>query len=73
MVTYFSMSNGSLLRRIACILAICALLLVAATPSAFSASGATLVGSKTIYSAPDSNTAGTAEAFRATASASGTE
>ena len=74
MATYFSMSNGSLrpLQWIACISVIFALMLLAATPSAFSASGATLVGSQTIYSTTDSNTAGSAEAFRATASASGT-
>jgi outer membrane protein assembly factor BamB len=36
------------------------------------AAGATLVGDQTIYSSVDSNTAGHAEAFRATASASGT-
>jgi|HubBroStandDraft_6_1064221.scaffolds.fasta_scaffold458319_1 hypothetical protein len=50
-----------------------ALLLIiwAASSPAVQAAGPPLVGDQTIYSTVDSNTAGHAEAFRATASASG--
>ena len=43
-----------------------------ALSTAVYAAGTTLVGDQTIYSAVDSNAAGHAEAFRSTASASGT-
>ncbi|HJU15207.1 MAG TPA: PQQ-binding-like beta-propeller repeat protein [Stellaceae bacterium] len=74
MATYSPMPQGSVRPRrwVACISAIFVLTLLAAPPSALSATSATLVGSQTIYSPADSNTAGSAEAFRATASASGT-
>jgi PQQ-like domain/Viral BACON domain len=54
------------------IAAILSVMIWAAFSTMVLAAGATLVGDQTVYSSVDSNVAGHAEAFRATASASGT-
>src|SRR5689334_13092647 len=54
------------------IAAILSAMIWAVFPTMVHAAGTILVGNPTIYSSVDSNTAGHAEAFRATASASGT-